>query len=803
MTTLTRDVRHAVRRLLRDRGFTVVAGLILALTLGANTAVFTVMNGVLLRALPFPEPDRIVDVAAQGPPVEGRPTSKSHLDSGTVAAWRESHRTIEQVAVYRRDAFVVTGHGAPRRVRGARVSAELFSLLGVPPLLGRTFDGETQRSESTDKVAVLSYGFWQRHFAGDREILGEVVTLDGEPYTVVAVQPRSFFFPERETELWVPLEPPTVDPASGEVIQIQYFPTVARLADGASAAQARAEVQAILRASGGITGMSSYRAEVVPLRDEMVAEVRPALLALFAAVGLVLLIGCANLANLVLARTISREREIAVRVAMGGGRGHVVRQVLTETTVLALAGGVVGLLLALGIHELLPQILPSNLPRLEEVRLDTRVFLFAFGLSVVTGLLFGLWPALRSAKTSPVEALRGSRGGGVEGRRSRQALLVAEVALAVVLLIGAGLLLRSFLRLVAVEPGYEPERVMTATLELDRSRYPDPTRMEAFFDQLLSRLENQPAVEAAGVVSYPPLTSSFSLETFEVVGGSPGPALAVPQRTSPGYLRAAGMRLVAGRWLTEHDHANRTPTAVVNQTFVREVLGGEDALGERLRVGSATVEIVGVVEDVKLLNLTRDPLPELFTSYRIPGVGSGPERLTLLVRTVDDPRAVIPLVRSVVTDLDPGLPPESVGTLRDRLSDSVARPRFYAELLGLFALLALLLAMAGIYGVLAYHVAQRSREIAVRRALGAQRSNILRAVLREGLALVVVGLGLGLLAAAGVTRVLSSLLFETPRMDPWTYGLVPALLVAVAALACYLPARRATRVEPMAALRWE
>ena len=802
MTTLGKDFRHAVRRLARSPGFTAVAGLTLALTLGANTAVFSVMNGVLLRALPFPAPDRIVDVALLRPPEEGRPGGKTFLDGATLTSWRESGGTIDRVAAYRTGAFTLTGEGPPRRIQGARVSPELFPLLGVRPLLGRPFDsGLGNRGPA--RPVVLSHGLWQRRFAGDREILGTRVTLDGEPHTVVAVMPRSFVFPDEESEVWLPLELSTEKSAG--VVNVQYLPTVARLADGISTAQARAELQALWHSRWGGSETPSYRVHLVPLREEMVAEVRPALLALFAAVGLVLLIGCANLANLVLARTASRQQEMAVRLALGGGRGRVVRQVLTETTVLALAGGALGLLLAFGIHHLLPWILPSDIPRLEEVRLDTRVFLFTFGLSVLTGLLFGLWPALRSARTSVVGTLRGGGGGRVTGgRRSRRALIVAEVALAVVLLIGAGLLLRSFLRLVSVEPGYEPDRVMTATVELDRTRYSEPGRMEAFFDQLLTRLEDHPDVAAAGVVSYPPLTSTFSLKSLEVLGRPPARTLAVPQLTSPGYRSALGMRLAAGRWLSERDHLDGTPAAIVNQTFVRDYLG-DDALGERLRLGSVTLEVVGIVEDVRLLGLERDPQPELFTSYRLAEqvTGAGPARMTLLVRTERDAEAWVPFVRSAVLDLDPALPLEAVGTLRDRLSGSVARPRFYALLLSLFALLALLLAAAGIYGVLAYQVAQRSREIGIRRALGAQRSKILRGVLREGLVLVVVGLGLGLLAAVGATRVLGSLLFGVPPMDPWSFGLAPALLVAVGALACYLPARRATRVEPVVALRWE
>lgn len=804
MTSLGHSLRYTVRRLARDPGFTMVACLTMALTVGANTAVFSVMNGVLLRALPYSEPDRIVDVSRLRPPEEGRPGGKVFLDSSTIAAWREDPRTVENVAAYRAGTFTLTGRGAPRRLHGAQVSVELFPLLGVSPLRGRAF-GEADGRAGTSGIVILSHGLWQSRFAGDREIVGESVTLDGEPYVVVAVMPRAFFFPDRGTELWVPLELQATGPRSAEVVQVQYFPTLARLADGVSPAQASAEVRALLRSEeSGET--SSYRVEVVPLHDQMVAEVRPALFALFAAAGLVLLIGCANLASLTLARTAYQEREMAVRIALGGGRVRVVQQVLTETTVLAVVGGMVGLSLALGLHWLFPRFLPSDIPRIEEIRLDTRVCLFAFGLSVLSGLLFGLLPALRSARTSLVEALHGGGGERVTGgKRSRKALIVAEVALAVVLLIGAGLLVRSFLRLVAVEPGYEPDRVLTATIELDRSLYPDPSRMERFIDQLLVRLGDHPDVEAAGVVSYPPLTSRFSLKSVEVLGRTPARTLAVPQFTSPGYLPALRIRLAAGRWLREEDSTKQTPVAVVNQTFVREYLAGEDALGERLRLGSVTLEVVGVVEDVRLLGLEKDPQPELFMSYHLAQdlSGSDAARLTLLVRTKDDPLAVVPFVRSAVLDLEPTLPLEAVGTLYDRLSESVARPRFYATLLSLFALLALLLAAVGIYGLLAYQVAQRSREIGVRRALGARRSDILRAVLWEGLILVAVGLVLGTLTAAGVTRVLSSLLFGIPPLDPWAYGLASASLVTVAALACYLPARRATRVEPWVALRWE
>lgn len=797
MSTLWQDVRYSLRILARNRGFALFAVLILAIALGANTAVFSVMNGVLLRALPYPAPDRIVDVSIVLPPREGSPAT-ALLDRPMLEAWQEGTRTVERLAAYRTQTYTLSGRGNAERLTGASVSSSLFPLLRVAPARGRAFQSTDERPGS-ERVVLLSHASWRRHFQGDPEIVGTPVILDGAAHTVVGVLPESFYFPSREAQLWTPLVDAPASETAG-VIDVQFYPVVARLRDGVSIEQASAEADRIFRgtAQGG-------KVRLVPLRDQMVAEVRPALLTMTAAVGLVLLIACINLANLLLARSSSRQREMAVRSAVGGSRGRLVRQMLTESVVLSLAGGIAGVLVAAWTHRLLPRLLPRDIPRIDEAQLDARVFLFAFLLSGLTGLLFGLLPAVRSAGGSLARDLHG--GGAEASRRSSSGsvLIVAEVALAFVLLVGAGLLLRSFLQLVRVDLGYEPDRVLTATVQLDPARYGAPGRTGAFFDQLLRRIEGREEVESVGIVSFPPMTQGFSLTSLEVVGQPPARTLAIPQMSSPGYLEAMGLRLVEGRWLTPEDHASQAPVAVVNESFVRKHIQGPGAIGRRLAAGSASLEIVGVLEDVRLLGLGSDPKPELFTSYRHAEAVSGiaPERMTIAIRSGGDPLALLPFLRATLHDLDPELALEDVKTMEARLDDAVAQPRFYALLLALFAGIALALAAAGVYGVLSYSVARQTRAIGVRRALGAQRSDILALVLRQGLLLVFLGLVTGSAAAVLASRAVARLLFGVTTGDPWSYAVAALSLAAVALLASYLPARRATRVEPAEALRYD
>jgi putative ABC transport system permease protein len=807
MSILLQDLRYSLRILARNPGFTAVAILTLAIALGANTAVFSVMDGVLLRALPYPESDRIMDIAILRPPSEGRTSRKDHLDSESFQAWRKTARTVEQLAAYRTELFTLSGHGSSERLLGVSASATLLPLLRVAPAAGRHFRDEEEQS-GLDRVVILSDRLWRQRFKGDPAILGKTITLEGLPYTVVGVMPRSFSFPTGDIQLWVPLD--TRAPEGAGTINVQYLPVIARLNPGFSAQQAEAEAEAVARGQreGGAAPIDQPPGKVrlVPLRDEMVIGVRPALLAMFAAVSLVLLMACINLANLLLVQGSARQREMALRSAVGGSRGRLLRQVLTESTLLSFAGGTTGLLLAGWIHLLLPRFLPRDIPRLEAVHLDVRVFLFAVLLSGVTGLLFGLVPAWRSSGTNVIQPLY---GGTVEARpslRMQSLFVVAQVALAFLLLAGAGLLLRNFLYLVRIDPGYEPDHVLTATLDLDGARYSTPGLSEALFDDLLERLQRNRQVQAVGVVSFPPLTPSFSFTSLEIQGQPSARTLAVPQLSSPGYLQAMGLRLSMGRWLTRQDLVARAPVVVVNQAFVRQYLAGLKAIGRQLKVGTASLEIVGVVEDVHLLGLDSEPKPEIFASYHHAGriSGAGPKRLTLAVRTVGDPSGVLPSLRALVLDLDPNLALEDVQTMHSRLAASVAQPRFYALLLAAFAGMALVLAAAGVYGVLSYSVSRQTRAIGVRRALGAERHVILVLVLRKGFLLISIGVVLGVAIAAEASRALSHFLYVgvSPN-DPLSFSVAALSLAAVTFFACYLPARRATRVDPGEALRYE
>lgn len=728
------DVCHGCRSLARSPGFTAVVTAMLAITLGANTALFSVMNGVLLRALPYPDPERIVDVSLLTPATSERPGRKEFLDSRILEALQQEAKTLEAAAAYSVRSFTLSGSEAPERLAGANVSTTLFPLLGISPAKGRTFRDEEGQA-GADRVVLLSHGLWKRRFGAAPTIVGKTVVLEGVPYTVVGVMPEGFLFPNREIQLWTPLTAEAPASPAGSTLATRYDPTVARLGKGVSLARAQTELQAIAQrvaAAGSTAEENPGRVQLVPLRDAMAAEVRPTLLAMSAAVGLVLVIACVNLASLLLARGLWKQREMAIRSALGGSRGRLIRQALIESTLLSLMGGIAGLLLAAWIHRLLPTLVPQDIPRLEEVRLDLRVFLFAMFLSGLTGLICGLLPAIRSAGPDLARALHGGGGGESPGWSSRNVFVVVEVALTFVVLVGAGLLLRSYLNLMAVEPGYEPDCVLTATLDLGSVGPDEAGRAAAFFDALLASLEQQPAVEAVGVVSFPPLTQGFSMTSVTVSGEPAARTLAVTQGTSPGYLRALGLRIAEGRWMTTLDHESRAPVAVVNETFVRRFIARPQPLGRRVEVGGVSVEIVGVIEDVRLLGLDSDPKPEILTSYHLSEAisGTSPQRLTLAIRSTGDSRRLVPLLRKVVYELEPALA-VNVTTMEASLAESLAQPRFYALLLGIFAAVALVLASAGIYGVVAESVARRTRAIGIRRALGAEPRDILALVFRK------------------------------------------------------------------------
>lgn len=802
MNALRQDVRQSLRFLVRNPVFTGVAVLTLAVALAANATMFSVVDGVLLRPLPYGEPDRIVDVSIVLPPGEGGAGRTVLLDAGQLDRVRTESRTLEHMAAFRQRSFVLTGRGEPERLRGASVSAALLPLLGVTPVHGRRF-AEDERV--TEPVVILSHGVWQRRFQGDPGVIGRSVVLDGLPHSVIGVMPEGFFFPDRRTGLWTPMTTAGKETPGAAAVSVEYFPVIARLRPGVAPERARAEVQSILARVDGEAGTSreppAARVRLVPLREKLVEGVGRALAMLSAAVGLVLLMVCANLASLISARTTARRRELAIRAALGASRVRLLRQMLTESTVLGLLGGAVGLVLARALHPLVIRA-AGDLPRIAEVRIDIRVVACALLASGLTGLLVGVLPALRSIAADCVRPLRGGPVVTTAHGRSMSLLVMIEVALAVVLLVGASLLLRSFVNLVTVQLGCRPEGVVMTRLDLEPGRYGGLGWSGAPLDELLSRLEAHPSIAAAGVVSVPPLPQGFSLTSVGIEGQPPARRLAIPQLTSPGYLEAIGLRLAEGRWLTRRDHAGRAPVAMVNEAFVDRFLSGIPAVGSRIEVGSASLEVVGVVEDVRLLGLGSEPRPEFFVSYHLaPAVsGSGSSELTMVIRSLRRPSELMPVVRSLLDNLDPDLPLE-LETMEARLSSSVAQPRFYTLLLGSFALLALLLAAAGLYGTLSFSVARQIRAIGIHRALGARSAEILRRVLGGGLLTVCAGLAMGVGTAVGTTRVLGHLLFEVTTTDPLAYAAALLVLVSVGALACYVPARRATKVDPIDVLR--
>ena len=813
MDTFLQDIRHSLRVLIKNPGFTAVALGTLTLGIGATTAVFGVVNATLLRPLPYPDADRLVRIQEEHPMNRGR-EMPAFMTSDTLEAWRENPQAIDQIAGYTGRSFTYQDESEPVRVRGAAVSPALFPLLRATPLLGRVFT-EDEEASAAQPVAVLSYARWQTRHDADPRVLGRLITLDDVSYSVIGVMPEGFYFPDRETEIWIPLTLTMPQQRPGQRFIIA-FSGLARLKDGVSLAQAEAEGQTIVGRQAPLApGMAAPTLRLVGFHDEMVGDVRPALLALMAAVGFVLLIATANLANLLLARGAARQRELAVRAAIGAGRGRLIRQLVTESVALSVIGGGLGLAAAYWILGVLPSFAPAGIPGLGEAGIDATVLAFALAASVGAGVLFGTVPALQASRFDLVRALNegaAQMGGGFRfrrGNRTRSVLVVAEVALALMLLVGAGLLVRSFVTLATVDPGFDPTNVLTVELNLPRPQYSDLTAANALFDQVLERTAGRPGVEAVGLVSSLPLTPGESLIGFRIQGQAAPTSreemtAARPQLVSPGYLDAMGLRLVAGRFVTDQDTDSSPRVFVVNEAFASAYFPGEEVVGQRLNLGRGEpTEIVGVVGDVHHRGLDSRPQPELYFSYRQSLSGQGAPRASIVARTTGDPLALVPFLRQDILDLNPSLPIDNVMTMEARLSSSVAQPRFYALVLGVFAAGALALAMVGIYGVLAYTVSRRSREIGLRMALGADGGRIRNLVIRQGALLVGVGVAFGLAGALVTTRALESLLFGVTTLDLPTLIAVPVVLVTVAIVACYLPVRRATRVNPMDALRYE
>ena len=802
MPTLLQDLRYAVRSLLKSPGFTGVAVLALALGIGATSAIFSVVNGVLLRPLDYEAPDRLVVLRETKLPQFPRfSTSPGNFES-----WRTGSTAFDQIAAYGIRFFNLTGRGDPEQLRGSTDTAGLFEMLGVQPAMGRDFTPEEDQP-GQDDVVILSHGLWQRRFGGDPALLGQALTLNGRVRTVIGIMPAGFEFPQADTALWIPL---ALTPEQRDNHGGHYLSTAARLKDGVSIEQARTELRTIAQRLEQEFPRSNagWSVLVTPMLENMVRRSRPALLVLLGAVGLVLLLACANVANMLLARATGRQKEIATRVALGAGRGRIVSQLLTESLLLGVVGGGGGILLALWGVSVLPELAPE-LPRIDEVALDARAVAFTAVVTLLTSVVFGLAPALHASRPDLVGSLKeGGHGasGGRRRRRARSLLVVGEVALALVLLVGAGLLIRSFWLLQQVDPGFDSDNVLVASLSLPDASYPDDDATRSFYRQLVERLAGAPGVRAVGVTQSLPFFSDYVLGYR--IEGRPEPEpgnmpLTNHYAVTPGYFDAMGISLRRGRRFTERDREDSLPVLLINETLARQAFPDQNPIGQRIHVtiGPGTVfrEIVGVVADVKQNGLASTARAQTYEAY-----WQRPFRFTsIVISTESNPRALVSVVRSDVLSIDPEQPLSRILTLEEIVGTSIASERASTRLLTLFGGIALLLAAIGIYGVMAYSVAQRTREFGIRMAIGADRADVLKLVLRQGLALAAGGILVGVAAAAALTRVMSSMLYEVTPTDPGTFTVVPAVLFVTAFVACCLPALRATRVDPLTALRTE
>jgi putative ABC transport system permease protein len=780
MDTLRQDLRYAFRRLLKSPGFAIVALLTLSLGIGANSAIFSVINGVLLQPLPYAEPERLVRIYHFS---EGQ---RSSMSGPNFIDLRKSSQTLADAAAIAGSRAILTGQGDPVRLDSAEVSASLFDLLGVQPLLGRTFRAD-ENEPGKSKVAVLSWGLWQQRFAGDLRVLGQRIVLDGVPYEVVGVMPQGFSYPEGRT-LWTPLEY-----TKGFLVEQRsawYLSVVGRTKPGVALERVAAEVQTIgsQLAKQYPDHNEGVGLAAVPLRESMVGKIRPALYVLLGAVGFVLLIACANVANLLLARAAAREGEMAVRAALGAERMRLVRQLLTESIVLSTIGSGLGLLLAIWGVAFLISLRPEGIPRLDDVRVNGTVVVFSLALSMLTGVIFGIFPALQATRSSVANSLKeGGRGALTTraGSRMRSALVVAEMALAVTLLAGAGLLIRSFIKLASVDPGFHVAQVLTFELSLPDSRFEKEAQQVAFMDQLMPRLHAIPGVTSAGAVLALPLTDRSFVISFQIGGRPPMPPAQQPsiqtRVATTEYFQTMGIPLKRGRLFSADDRAGTPPVVLLTESAVREYFPNEEPLGKKITLGwghgpgtpRAGGEVVGIVGDIKEEGLQEPNPPQIYLPYQQWPVQS----MAVVLRTAVPPASISQAARRAVHDVDPNLPVSQVRTLEQIVSRSISQPRFYMTLLAAFAALALVLAAIGIFGVLSYAVAQRTREIGIRMALGAQESTVVRLVVREAMLLAAAGVTLGLIAAFFVSHSLEAFLFQTRPTDPLTVAGVATLLV--------------------------
>jgi putative ABC transport system permease protein len=806
MDTFFHDVRYGVRMLLKNPGFATVAVIALALGIGANAAIFSVVNTVLLRSLPYGDPDRLMVLRETKLPQ----FPEFSVSPGNFLDWQKQNTVFEKLVAINGSAYNFTSDAAdPERLRGARVSAGLFEMLGAVPALGRTFlDEEDQPGQN---LAILSSALWKRRFSSDPNIIGQPITLSATSYTVIGVMPSTFRFPDSDTELWTPI---ALTAAQAQQHGAHYLSVIGRLKPGVTLDQAGAEMSTIAgRLAEQYSGSNAgWSVNVVPMQEYDVRDIKPALLILLGAVALVLLIACANVANLLLARATARQKEIAIRTALGASRWRVVRQLLTESVLLALAGGAVGLLLALWGTDLLLALAPEDLPRVKDVALDGRVIAFTLAVTFLTGIIFGLVPALQASRPNLNETLKeGGRGTTGGHHRVRGSLVVTEVALALMLLVGAGLLIRSFYRLQQVNPGFNTRDAIAVTVSLPGKKYPQDDQVAAFYTQLLEKVSALPGVVATGATQSLPVQGDYLLG-FNIQGRPPDPPGEDKSTNyyavTPDYFKAMGIPLIRGRVFTDQDRKDTPRVAIINEEMAKKYFPDEDPIGKGINVtnGPETFrEIVGIVGGVKQYGPAQPTTLQTYEPY-LQNPFSG---MTLVVRTGEgNPTALTSAIRSQVLAIDKDQPIARTRPLEQIVSESVAKQRFAMLLLGTFGAVALVLAAVGLYGVMSYAVTQRTHELGIRLALGASTGNVLRLVVGQGMTLALVGVGIGLGGAFVLTRIvlprlMASLLFGTGATDPLTFAAISLLLAGVALGACLVPARRAIKVDPMVALRYE
>ena len=806
---LGQDLRYGARMLVKNPGFTVVAVITLALGIGANTSIFSVVNAVLLRPLPFENPDQLVMIWQTN---LQRGVLRDPVSLPNLIDWQQQSHTFGEIAAFNPRGFSLTGTGEPEHLPGTFVSVELFPMLGANPLVGRNFLPDEGRPRG-NRAVIISFALWQRRFGGDPNLVGKSLTLNGALYTVVGIMPAKFQFPIQGlfpipvSELWAPL---AIDPAQVNRGNSELF-IIGRLQPGVSIEEAQAEMATIAQRSAEQhpdfnRDLGVY---IVGYHQQLTGKMRAALLILLGAVAFVLLIACANVANLLLARAAARQRELAIRTALGAGRSRLMRQLLTESMLLSLLGGALGLALALWNFDAIVAALPAHMPRAAEIQVDWQVLVFTFVVAVMTGVIFGLVPALQAYRLNLSEALKESGGKGTPGfvrHRVRSLLVVTEIALALVLLVGAGLLIKSFHRLQQVNAGFNPENVLSVPVAIPQSRYPDGNARAAFINRIMEKMKALPGVQAVAGVTILPLSGEYSSASFIVEGQTVSPErrnVANRRAATPDYFRVMSIPIVKGRSFTEQDHFDAPAVVIINESFGRLYFPDEDPIGKRIISPASSdgipMTIVGVAGDVRNGGPEDEPRPEFYYSYFQNPIPF----MFMAIRTAAEPSGLIPAIRREIWSEDKDLPLANISTLEQLLSKTIAQHRFNLLLLGLFSGLALVLAVVGIYGVVSYAVTQRTHEIGIRLALGAQQGDVRKLVIRQGMIQVVAGIAIGLSGALALTRLMKSLLFGVSTTDPLTFVGLSLLLIVVAFVACWIPARRATKVDPLLALRHE